>query len=159
MRVVKKDYGMDLIYCWDRNTLEWDGCCSHCCLYEAISSGFESSAEELEVIAAQRRQKHLDAMSFNKKSALTKHFKTPKHLRKAHDLATSPHQYHFRNVAFERVGHLSTHLKIKRHQEGRFVELQARLRALSLILEPPLDRPWNYQFLYFSSLITITNSF
>ncbi len=60
---MKKDYGMAHICLWDRNTLELDGCCTHCCLHEAISGDLESSSKELEAVATQRRQKRLEAMS------------------------------------------------------------------------------------------------
>lgn len=45
MRTVNKDYGMSSICLWDRTTLEYDGCCSHCCLNEMITGDFTLSAE------------------------------------------------------------------------------------------------------------------
>lgn len=53
MRTVHKDYGMTHICPWDYKTLEYDGLCSHCCLFEGIVGDFELSAEELEELAAQ----------------------------------------------------------------------------------------------------------
>jgi hypothetical protein len=56
MKAVVKDYGMGHICPWDRDTLEYDGLCSHCSLYEGPSGDFELSAEELEALAVQRKE-------------------------------------------------------------------------------------------------------
>jgi hypothetical protein len=55
--VTTKDYGMAHICLWDRDTLEYDGLCSHCCLNEGIPGDFELSAEELEVLAVEKNEK------------------------------------------------------------------------------------------------------
>jgi Zinc-finger of C2H2 type len=57
MRTVNKDYGMAHICLWDRNTLEYDGCCPHCCLTEQSHGDFELSAEQLEAQAAHKTEK------------------------------------------------------------------------------------------------------
>jgi hypothetical protein len=54
MRTVSGDYGMTHICLWDRNTLEYEGLCSHCSLNEGISGDFGLSAEALEALAAEK---------------------------------------------------------------------------------------------------------
>jgi hypothetical protein len=54
MRTRTRDYGMGHICLWDRNTLEYDGCSSHCCLNEAILGDFDLSAEQLETQAIEK---------------------------------------------------------------------------------------------------------
>jgi hypothetical protein len=56
MRTVTKDYGMAHICLWDRDTLEYDGCCSHCSLNEGIRADFELSTEQLEAQAFQKKE-------------------------------------------------------------------------------------------------------
>lgn len=56
MRRVDKDYGMAHICLWDRQTLAYDGCCSHCSLIEGIRGDFELSAEQLEAQAIQKKE-------------------------------------------------------------------------------------------------------
>lgn len=41
MRARARDYSMGHICLWDRKALEYDGCCSHCCLNEAILGDFD----------------------------------------------------------------------------------------------------------------------
>ncbi len=48
MRNDHKSFSMAHICPWDYKNLEYDGLCSHCCLYEGIVGNFELSAEELE---------------------------------------------------------------------------------------------------------------
>jgi hypothetical protein len=48
---------MSQICLWDRNTLEYDGCCSHCCLREMVVGDFELSAEDLEAKDVESKQK------------------------------------------------------------------------------------------------------
>jgi hypothetical protein len=61
MRTVNdsNDYGMRHICPWDRNSLEYDGLCSHCCLDEAIprSKDYDLSAEELEKLNEEKMLK------------------------------------------------------------------------------------------------------
>jgi hypothetical protein len=56
MRTVKNDYNMAHICLWDRKTLDYDGCCSHCYLNEGIRGDFELSAEHFEASAIQRKE-------------------------------------------------------------------------------------------------------
>jgi hypothetical protein len=56
MKTVTKDYGMAHICLWDREVLDYDGLCSHCCLYEGIRGDFELSAEQLEASAIQKKE-------------------------------------------------------------------------------------------------------
>jgi hypothetical protein len=60
MRTVKNDYVMAHTCLWDRNTLEHDGCCSHRCLSEIVSSDFQLSAEQLEAQATHKKRKRAD---------------------------------------------------------------------------------------------------
>ena len=57
MRTVNQanDYGMGHICPWDRSTLEYDGLCSHCCLYETILGDYELSEKELEELNEKRK--------------------------------------------------------------------------------------------------------
>ncbi|KAH0367935.1 hypothetical protein KCU65_g4357, partial [Aureobasidium melanogenum] len=56
MRAYKKDYGMGHMSLWPRLELEYDGLCSHCCLYEGIRRNFDLSDEQLEEVAALRAE-------------------------------------------------------------------------------------------------------
>ncbi|KAH0283639.1 hypothetical protein KCU62_g8888, partial [Aureobasidium sp. EXF-3399] len=51
MRAYKRDYGMGHMCLWPRSDLEYDGLCSHCCLYEGVRRNFDLSDEQLEEIA------------------------------------------------------------------------------------------------------------
>lgn len=69
------DYGMPhpLHTClWDRTTFEYDGCCSHCCLSEAVLGEFDVPAEELEAQAIEKEQRRLELKATN---ATNHHFK------------------------------------------------------------------------------------
>lgn len=59
MRPGANDDNMGHICPWDRKKLEYDGCCSHCCLKEAVHGDFKMTAEELENKAAAHREKRL----------------------------------------------------------------------------------------------------
>ncbi|KAH7416943.1 hypothetical protein BKA64DRAFT_283440 [Cadophora sp. MPI-SDFR-AT-0126] len=56
MKAKLADYGMSHICLWDRANLEYDGLCSHPSLKEGIRGDFGLSAEEIEVLAAERKQ-------------------------------------------------------------------------------------------------------
>jgi hypothetical protein len=107
IRTFNMDYGMSQICLWDRNTLEYDRCCSHCCLNETISGDFKLSAQQLEGQTAQRQENHRTSNKASESKIrksktyycalckaskvsqyrLTEHNKTPSPLRKAADLA------------------------------------------------------------------------
>jgi hypothetical protein len=59
LRTYKADYGMGHMCLWPRSDLEYDGLCTHCCLYEGIHRKFDLSDEQLEDIKAVRYQKYL----------------------------------------------------------------------------------------------------
>ena len=52
-------YGMAHMCLWDRNALEYDGCCSHCSLNEGVLGDFQLSAEDLEAVAIEKEVKRL----------------------------------------------------------------------------------------------------
>jgi hypothetical protein len=56
MKTVTKGYGMAHICLRDREILDYDGLCSHCCLYEGIRGDFDLSAEQLEASAIQKKE-------------------------------------------------------------------------------------------------------
>ena len=60
MRPVKQDYGMSHICPWPRDTLEYDGLCSHCALTEAVPGDHGLFAEELEAQAAEIKGRRAD---------------------------------------------------------------------------------------------------
>jgi rubrerythrin len=68
----KGDYGMGHICPWDRNTLEYDGLCSHPCLNEGIRGDFDMTAEQLEAQAIEREQKRL---ALKKENATNHHYR------------------------------------------------------------------------------------
>lgn len=72
MKAFTRDYGMAYICLWDHNTLEYNGCCSHCALNEAIIGDFHLSAEELETQAIEKEQKRLAMKAEN---AMNHHYK------------------------------------------------------------------------------------
>jgi hypothetical protein len=57
MRTVTKDYGMAHICRWDREDLDYDGLCTHCCMNEGVSGNFELSAEQLEALSVEKNKK------------------------------------------------------------------------------------------------------
>ena len=59
LRAYKNDYGMGHMRLWPRLELEYDGLCTHCCLYEGIRRNFGLSDEQLEEIKAVRYQNYL----------------------------------------------------------------------------------------------------
>jgi hypothetical protein len=63
MRTIKRDYGMAHICQWDRATLEYDGSCSHCSLFDGILGDFDLSEEQLEAVAAEKKEKNAAAKS------------------------------------------------------------------------------------------------
>jgi hypothetical protein len=137
MRTVNKDYGMSSICLWDLTALEYDGCCTHCCLNETITGDFTLSAEQLEAQAAQRRENtrtsnkaserrirksktyHWTLCKVSKVSQyrLEEHDKTPSHLRKAADLTdpNKPFKCTFCSEAFKIIGHLNRHNRSAKH--------------------------------------------
>lgn len=56
IRTITKDYGMAHLCLWDRHALEYTGLCSHCCLTEGVRGDFSLSSEQLEALAALRKQ-------------------------------------------------------------------------------------------------------
>lgn len=55
----KGDYGMVHLCSWGRDTLEYDGLCSHVALNEGIPGDFDMSPEELEANAAKKEKKRV----------------------------------------------------------------------------------------------------
>ena len=65
-------YGVSHICLWDRDTLEYDGLCSHSALNEGIRGDFNLIAEQLEAQAIEKEQKRL---ALNAENATNHHFK------------------------------------------------------------------------------------
>lgn len=59
MKARSRNYGMAQICLWDRNTLPYEGCCSHGALYEPILGDFHLSAEQLEAQAIKKEKKRI----------------------------------------------------------------------------------------------------
>lgn len=57
MKIRTPNYYMVHICLWDRNTLENDGCCSHCTLNEGIHGDFDLSDEQREAQAIEKEKK------------------------------------------------------------------------------------------------------
>jgi hypothetical protein len=57
MKGLKRDNGMSHICHWPRDTLEFDGLCSHCALAEPVSGDFDLTSEQLEAQAAELKQR------------------------------------------------------------------------------------------------------
>ncbi|KAL8866510.1 MAG: hypothetical protein Q9198_008859 [Flavoplaca austrocitrina] len=53
---------------WDRDSLEYDGLCSHCSLNEAILGEFDLDDEQLEELAREKEQKRVELKSENNSS-------------------------------------------------------------------------------------------
>lgn len=66
------DYGMSHVCVWDRQTMEYDGLCSHCALNEGIRGNFEMTADELEAYAVEMEEKRLALKAIN---ATNHHFR------------------------------------------------------------------------------------
>ncbi|KAK4935417.1 carbamoyl-phosphate synthase (glutamine-hydrolyzing) cpa2 [Elasticomyces elasticus] len=66
------DYGMGHIRLWDREAMEYDGLCSHCCLNEGIRGDFDLTAEQLEAQAIEKEKKRLE---LKKENATNHHYK------------------------------------------------------------------------------------
>jgi hypothetical protein len=137
INLLHNDYSPAHLCLWNRNTLEYDGCCSHYRLNEGISGDFKLSAQQLEAQAAQRQENHrtsnkvseskirksktyycaLCKVSKVSQYRLTEHNKTPSHLRKAADLAdpNKPHKCTLCNVAYKKINHLNRHNSSDRH--------------------------------------------
>jgi len=52
-----KDMGMGHMSLWERDTLDWDGLCSHSALNDGIAGDFDLSPEDLEMIAIEKEKK------------------------------------------------------------------------------------------------------
>ena len=139
MRPGKKenDYGMGWMCPWDRS-LEYDGCCTHCSLYEMVSGDFQLSDEQLEAAAAQRRantrltNKNSEAnirkaktyfcklckVSLVSQYRLGQHNETASHKRKAKDLTDpkKPHVCYVCNRSFATITKLNRHNAPDRHR-------------------------------------------
>jgi len=135
--LLHNDYSPAYLCLWDCNTLEYDGCCSHCCLNETITGDFTLSAQQLEAQAAQRHENKRTANKASERKLrksktyycalckvskvsqyrLTEHNKTPFHLRKAADLAdpNKPHKFTLCGVAFKTISQLNRHNSSDRH--------------------------------------------
>jgi hypothetical protein len=72
LRARNRHYGMGHICLWDRKTLEYDECCSHCALNEGILGEFDLTPEQLEAQAIEKEEKRLVMKAEN---ATNYHFK------------------------------------------------------------------------------------
>lgn len=106
MKARKSDYGMGYICLWDRHTLEYDRCCTHCDLNEGIRGHFDLTAEQLEARAVEAEQKRLLIKAEN---ATNHHY---------HQMATNYDEYI--TAANERV------YKSRANNPGRDAAHQAR---------------------------------
>lgn len=59
MEAKPEDCAMDHLCPWDRNTLEYDGLCSHCALAERIVGNFDMSPEEAEAMAEEKEKRRI----------------------------------------------------------------------------------------------------
>lgn len=55
-----KDWGIGHFCLWNRADIEWDGLCSHSAFTDAVRGNFNFTPEELEQIAAERKERKLE---------------------------------------------------------------------------------------------------